>query len=223
MTKLLYAAVCSRCGGQLDRRTLKCPYCGIAYLINWEKIIPTVTGTKPPRKYYRHRDRRLDGVLLTMLQIEANQQDVEVILSLRTGKTTSTIEVYVRDKKTDRLVLGGKILAKETHYVVMSSYARVNRERECWERLEYRISYTKQLRTADRIYDVSRILRRKPYSISPSKYLGEDELFRSSELEKTIYDMVNMAYETNNNEKERAEEERQRAARPWWKRTLGVY
>lgn len=45
----LKALICERCGAQIDRKTMKCSYCGTEYIIKDDRVVRIETFTNPVR------------------------------------------------------------------------------------------------------------------------------------------------------------------------------
>lgn len=108
MTQLFRAANCSQCGGALDLKTLRCQFCGVQSVpLNFTTAIPEFVRQRSERQRLGTYIPMLDNMFLTLLQMEALTQGVEVVL---TRYDNERVFVYVALEKSQVLSKVGEVV-----------------------------------------------------------------------------------------------------------------
>lgn len=120
MTQLFHAAICAQCGGSLDLKTLKCEFCSVQHLLDFSKSIPSIASDISDKEYFVGRDRRVDSVLLLMLQQAATNSGVEVALALSDRNYISQIHIHAKLPHNSQWLEVGTIFVDNKRYLVTS-------------------------------------------------------------------------------------------------------
>jgi len=93
MPNLFTAAICEQCGGALNLSTLKCDYCQVTHVFDLSRAVPYLAEELPRDEYFFLRDRRVDSLLLFLIQRQFTAANIEPALSLKGGSLESIITV----------------------------------------------------------------------------------------------------------------------------------